>query len=176
MVRDILIWPDPRLKEKALPVDAVDGEIQRLVDDMFETMYAAEGVGLAAPQIGVSKRIAVIDTSVSEDVEPFVMINPTIVSREGELKYREGCLSVPGEAEEVTRAATVRVRFLDRDGKPRELEASGLTATAIQHETDHLDGVLFVDYLSSLKRELIKKRMKRLKKQREAEAEGAAAE
>jgi peptide deformylase len=176
MVRDILIWPDPRLKEKALPVDGVDAEIQRLIDDMFETMYAAEGVGLAAPQIGVSKRIAVIDTSASEDVEPFVMINPTIVSREGELKYREGCLSVPGEAEEVTRAGTVRVRFLDRDGKPRELEATGLTATAIQHETDHLDGVLFVDYLSSLKRELIKKRMKRLKKQREAEAEGAAAE
>ena len=178
MVRDILIWPDPRLKEKAVPVDGVDADLQRLIDDMFETMYAAEGVGLAAPQIGVMKRVVVIDTSATdEDVEPFAMINPVIVAREGESKYKEGCLSVPGEAEDVTRAAVVRVRFLDRDGQPKELEATGLTGVAVQHECDHLDGVLFVDYLSSLKRELIKKRMKRLKKAREEEdREGAAAE
>lgn len=176
MIRDILIWPDPRLKEKAVPVDGIDADLQRLIDDMFETMYAAEGVGLAAPQLGVMRRVVVIDTSAAdEEVEPFAMINPVIVSREGEYRYKEGCLSVPGEAEEVTRASVVRVRFLDRNGQPKELEATGLTGVAVQHECDHLDGVLFVDYLSSLKRELIKKRMKRLKKQREEDARGGAA-
>jgi len=164
MVREILIWPDPRLKEKAVPVDAVDAGVRALIDDMFETMYAADGVGLAAPQIGVLQRIVVVDTSGSdEDVAPFAMINPEIVETEGAIRYREGCLSVPGEAEEVKRAARVRVRFLDRDGNPVEMEATGLTAVCIQHECDHLNGVLFVDHLSSLKRELIRKRMKRLK-------------
>ena len=164
MVREILIWPDPRLKEKALPVASVDDDVRRLVDDMFETMYAAEGVGLAATQIGVHQREVVVDTSSSdEEVRPFAMINPEILETEGTMKYREGCLSVPGEAEEVKRAARVKVRFLDRDGRQVEMEATGLTAVCIQHECDHLEGVLFVDHLSSLKRELIKKRMKRLK-------------
>lgn len=176
MIREILIWPDPRLKEKAVPVDAVDETIRTLVDDMFETMYAADGVGLAAPQIGVLQRVIVIDTSPAEEEgEPLALINPEILEKEGTLKWREGCLSVPGEAEEVTRSARVRVRFLDRDGAPKELEATGLTAVAIQHECDHLDGVLFVDYLSTLKRELIRKRMKRVKAERVEDAQPARA-
>ncbi|HWV38507.1 MAG TPA: peptide deformylase [Vulgatibacter sp.] len=176
MVREILIWPDPRLKEKAAPVAAVDDSIRALVDDMFETMYAADGVGLAAPQIGVLQRVIVIDTSaVDEDVQPVALINPEILESEGTTQYREGCLSVPGEAEEVTRAARVRVRYLDRDGAQQELEATGLLAIAVQHECDHLEGVLFVDYLSTLKRELIRKRMKRLKRERAEELEAARA-
>lgn len=172
MVREILIWPDPRLKEKAAPVAFVDDSIRKLVDDMFETMYAAEGVGLAAPQIGVLHRVIVIDTSVvDEGVQPVALINPEILEREGTTQYREGCLSVPGEAEEVTRSARVKVRYLDRDGAPQELDATGLLAIAVQHECDHLDGVLFVDYLSTLKRELIRKRMKRVKKERAEEQE-----
>lgn len=176
MVREILIWPDPRLKEKAAPVAAVDDSIRKLVDDMFETMYAAEGVGLAAPQIGVLQRVIVIDTTgVDEGVKPIALINPEIVGTEGTTQYREGCLSVPGEAEEVTRAEQVRVRFLDVDGNQQELEATGLLAIAVQHECDHLNGVLFVDYLSTLKRELIRKRMKRVKKERAEEQTGAQA-
>ena len=176
MVREILIWPDPRLKEKAAPVAAVDDSIRKLVDDMFETMYAAEGVGLAAPQIGVLQRVIVIDTSgIDEGVRPIALINPEIVETEGTTQYREGCLSVPGEAEEVTRAAQVRVRFLDVDGNQQEIDTTGLLAIAVQHECDHLNGVLFVDYLSTLKRELIRKRMKRVKKDRADEHAGAQA-
>ena len=170
MVREILIWPDPRLKEKAVPVDAVDASVRSLIDDMFETMYRADGVGLAAPQIGVLQRVVVVDTSsADEDVKPFAMINPEVLEADGSMKYREGCLSVPGEAEEVKRAAHVKVRFLDREGTPVEMEATGLTAVCIQHEIDHLEGVLFVDHLSALKRELIKKRMKRLKQEKTSE-------
>lgn len=169
MIREILIWPDPRLKERAVPVEAVDASVRSLIDDMFETMYAAEGVGLAAPQIGVLQRVVVIDTG--EEPGAFAMINPEILSTEGTIKYREGCLSIPGEEEEVKRAAKVRVRFLDREGRPTELEATGLTAVCIQHEIDHLEGVLFVDHLSSLKRELIRKRMKRLKSGQGSRAE-----
>lgn len=168
MIREILIWPDPRLKQKAVPVEAVDASITRLVDDMFETMYAAEGVGLAAPQIGVLQRVIVCDTSTADEgVKPVALINPEIVEAEGRRVYREGCLSIPGEAEEVERAARVRVRYLDRDGRPQELEATGLLAVCVQHEIDHLDGTLFVDHISSLKREFIRKRMKRLKLERE---------
>jgi len=175
MIREILIWPDPRLKEKALPVEAVDASIRTLVDDMFETMYAADGVGLAAPQIGVLQRVIVIDTSAADEVgTPLALINPEILESRGTTQWREGCLSIPGEAEEVTRSAEVRVRFLDRDGAVQELEATGLTAIAIQHECDHLDGVLFVDHLSTLKRELIRKRMKRLKAEKAAEARESA--
>ncbi|WP_373044377.1 peptide deformylase [Vulgatibacter sp.] len=168
MVREILIWPDPRLKEKALPVEAVDANVRALIDDMFETMYRADGVGLAATQIGVMQRVVTVDTSgADEDVKPFAMINPEILETEGSMKYKEGCLSVPGEAEEVKRAAFVKVRFLDRDGNPVEMEATGLTAVCIQHEVDHLNGVVFVDHLSALKRELIRKRMKRVKSEKE---------
>ncbi len=170
MVREILIWPDPVLKKKASPVARVDDSTRALVNDMFETMYAADGVGLAAPQIGVLKNIIVLDTSPRQpESKPVAMINPEIVSTEGRTVYTEGCLSIPGEAEDVERAAKVKVQFLDPDGKQQTLEAEGLLAVAIQHETDHLLGRMFVDYLSSLKREMIRKRMKRLKAERQAQ-------
>jgi peptide deformylase len=160
MVREVLIYPDPRLKQKAKPVAKVDAEIRALVKDMAETMYAEEGVGLAATQLGIPKRILVIDTAPRQEGEKLrVFINPELVSAEGRTKYTEGCLSIPGEAEEIERFAKVSVRALDEHGKPFELEAEGLLAIALQHEMDHLDGVLFVDRLSSLKRGLIRKRM-----------------
>lgn len=164
MVREILIWPDPVLKKKASTVAQVDDSIRSLVNDMFETMYAADGVGLAAPQIGVLKQVIVLDTTPRQpESKPVAMINPQILTQEGSTRTSEGCLSIPGEAEEVDRAAKVTVKFLDVDGQEQTLEADGLLAVAIQHETDHLHGTMFVDYLSPLKRELIKKRMKRLK-------------
>jgi peptide deformylase len=170
MLRDILIWPHPTLKKKASPVADVDDSIRALVNDMFETMYAADGVGLAAPQIGVLKNIIVLDTTPRQpDSKPIAMINPEITAKEGQILYREGCLSIPGEAEEVERAAQVQVKFLDVAGKLRTLEADGLLAVAIQHETDHLVGTMFVDHLSALKRELIKKRMARVKAEKSEE-------
>ena len=170
MVRDIVIWPDPVLKKPAAPVARVDDEIRKLIDDMAETMYAADGVGLAAPQVGVSKRIVVIDTSPRQEGQKLVhLVNPRIVKTEGETVYTEGCLSIPGEAEEVERAAKVWVEALDREGKPFEIVGEGLLGIALQHELDHLDGILFVDHLSSLKRELIRKRMKKLKAERASE-------
>jgi len=172
MVREIVIWPDPVLKEKATPVEVVDDEIRRLLDDMAETMYAADGVGLAAPQVGISKRIVVIDTSPRDPDQRLVrLVNPEIVRTEGKTTFTEGCLSLPGEAEEVERALRVWVRALDYDGKPFEIEgAGGLLAIALQHEIDHLEGTVFVDHLSSLKRELIRRRMNKLKAERAAEA------
>jgi peptide deformylase len=169
MVREILIWPDPKLREQSKPVEKVDDEIRQLVDDMFETMRASNGVGLAAPQVGVSKRVVVIDVSArQEEIKPLVLINPKITRTEGERVYEEGCLSVPGEAEEVVRADKVWVTALDRDGREFSLEADQLLAIAVQHELDHLDGTLFVDRISALKRELIKRRMKRVKAERAA--------
>jgi peptide deformylase len=171
MVRDIVIWPDPVLKEVAAHVARVDDGVRRLLDDMAQTMYAADGVGLAAPQVAVGRRVIVIDTSPRQEGQRLIhLVNPEIVKYEGKVTSSEGCLSIPGEAEEVERAAKVWVRALGYDGKPFELEADGLLAVAVQHETDHLNGVLFVDYLSSLKREIIRKRMKRLKAERDAEA------
>ncbi len=170
MIREIVIWPDPVLKELARPVDRVDDSIRSLLDDMAETMYAADGVGLAAPQIAERKRVIVIDTSPRQEGQKLIhLVNPEIVRLEGETTYTEGCLSIPGEAEDVERAAKAWVRALDYHGKPFELEADGLLAIALQHEIDHLDGTLFVDHLSSLKRELIKKRMKKLKAEKAAE-------
>jgi peptide deformylase len=167
MVRDILIWPDPILKKKASPVARVDEPIRALVKDLFETMYAADGVGLAAPQIGVLKRVIVLDTRPRQpESQPLAMINPEIVAMEGETTYNEGCLSIPGEAEDVDRAAVVTVRYLDVDGNEQTLVADGLLAIAVQHETDHLEGTVFVDRISALKRDLIRKRMKRLKAER----------
>jgi peptide deformylase len=170
MVREIVIWPDPVLKEIAAPIGLVDDAVRALLDDMAETMYAADGVGLAAPQIAVLQRAIVIDTSPRQEGQKLVhLVNPEIVRTEGTTTSTEGCLSIPGEAEEVERAAKVWVRALDYHGRPFELEADGLLAIAIQHETDHLDGTLFVDHLSSLKRETIKRRMKRLKAERAAD-------
>jgi peptide deformylase len=170
MVREIVIWPDPVLKKTSAPVPRVDEEIRQLLDDLAETMYAAEGVGLAAPQVGISKRVVVIDTSPRQEGQKLLhLVNPEILKSEGETVFTEGCLSVPGEAEEVERAAKVWVRANGRDGRIFEIEADGLLAIALQHEIDHLDGTLFVDHLSSLKRELIRKRMKKLKEERASE-------
>ena len=171
MVREIVIWPDPVLKQVAAPVDRVDDTVRRLLDDMAETMYAADGVGLAAPQVGVGRRVIVIDTSPRQPEQKLIhLVNPEIVLAEGTTVYTEGCLSIPGEAEDVERAAKVRVRALDYHGKPFEIEAEGdLLAIALQHEIDHLQGTVFVDHLSSLKRELIRRRMKKLKAERASE-------
>jgi peptide deformylase len=164
MIREIVIWPDPILKRAARPVEKVDAAVRRLLDDMAETMYAAEGVGLAAPQVAELRRCIVIDTSPRQEGQKLIhLVNPEIVKTEGTTTYNEGCLSIPGEAEEVERAAKVWVRALDYSGKPFELECEGLLAIAAQHEIDHLQGVVFVDHLSSLKREIIRRRMKKLK-------------
>ncbi len=170
MIREILIWPDPVLKQPARSVERVDDGVRRLLDDMAETMYAADGVGLAAPQVGELVRCIVIDTSPKQEGQHLIhLVNPEIVLAEGVTTYTEGCLSIPGEAEEVERAARVVVRALDRSGKPFELDCDGLLNIAVQHEMDHLQGTLFVDHLSALKRELIRKRMKKLKAEKAAE-------
>lgn len=160
----ILHFPDPRLRTRAAPVTQVDASIRRLVDDMFDTMYDAPGIGLAATQVDVHQRVIVIDVS-EEKNEPRVFINPEIISRDGVEQMDEGCLSVPGVYETVERAEKVKVRALNRDGQPFELEADGLLAVCIQHEMDHLEGKLFVDYLSSLKRERIRKKLEKLRRQ-----------
>lgn len=157
---EILHFPDPRLRQKAIAVTTVDDSIRRLIDDMFETMYAAPGIGLAATQVNVHKRIVVIDIS-EEKNQPLVLINPTILEHDGEEEMEEGCLSVPGFAETVRRADWIRVSALDRRGNPFELSTDGLLAVCIQHELDHLDGKLFVDYLSSLKRDRIRKKLEK---------------
>ncbi|HEX9206336.1 MAG TPA: peptide deformylase [Candidatus Deferrimicrobiaceae bacterium] len=150
MRRNILVYPDPFLARKAAPVSAVDDRVRTLIGDMFETMYAAEGVGLAAPQVGVGKRVIVLDVSpVDETVPPMAIVNPEIVERKGSVAGEEGCLSVPGVQGEVCRAETVVVRGLDPEGKPVHLSAAGILSRALQHEIDHLDGVLFIDRISS---------------------------
>ncbi|HEY6132840.1 MAG TPA: peptide deformylase [Rubrivivax sp.] len=163
----ILKFPDPRLHTVARPVAAVDARIRQLVDDMLETMYAADGVGLAATQVDVHERVIVMDTSENHD-RPLVLINPELVRRSEELAFsEEGCLSVPDTYDKVARHAQVTVRALGRDGAPYELDAEGLTAVCIQHEMDHLQGRVFVEYLSALKRDRIRTRM--LKRVREAQ-------
>ncbi|QOF04940.1 peptide deformylase [Xanthomonas campestris] len=162
----ILEFPDPRLRTKAVPVDAakvVSPAFQTLLDDMFQTMYEAPGIGLAASQVDVHKRFMVIDVSEEKDA-PQVFINPEIVTRQGEQVYQEGCLSVPGIFADVSRADAITVRYLDRQGQPQELSTDGLLAVCIQHEMDHLDGKLFVDYLSPLKREMVRKKLAKLRK------------
>ncbi|CAN7181816.1 peptide deformylase [Pseudoxanthomonas sp. LjRoot168] len=162
----ILEFPDPRLRTKAAPVDAgyvTTPAFQRLLDDMFETMYDAPGIGLAASQVDVHQRFMVIDIS-EEKNQPQVFINPELSDKAGEQVYQEGCLSVPGIFADVTRADEVTVRFLDRQGQPQELRADGLLAVCIQHEMDHLDGKLFVDYLSPLKREMVRKKLAKQRK------------
>ena len=162
----ILEFPDPRLRTQAAtvePADLATPAFQALIDDMFETMYDAPGIGLAASQVDVHKRFMVID--VSEDrSRPMVFANPEIVASEGGQVYQEGCLSVPGIYADVTRADTITVRFLDRQGQPQELTTDGLLAVCIQHEMDHLVGKLFVDYLSPLKREMVKKKLAKARK------------
>lgn len=158
----ILHFPDPRLRQHAAPVAEVDAEIRQLVDDMFETMYAAPGIGLAAVQVNILKQVIVLD--ISEDKsQPLCLINPEIIASSDEEQMEEGCLSVPGVYEEVTRAKTITVNYLDRDGKLQELETDGLLAVCIQHEMDHLVGKLFVDYLSEMKRTRIRKKMEKVR-------------
>ncbi len=168
-IRDILILPDKRLRLKSEPVKAVDAALRALVDDMFATMYEAPGIGLAAIQIGVPQRVVTMDLAKKDDPpEPMVFLNPEILSASDETStYEEGCLSIPEYYEEVERPATVRIRYLDLDGKTVEEEASGLFATCIQHEIDHLNGVLFVDYLSKLKRDRVLKKFTKLAKRGE---------
>ncbi len=161
----ILHYPDPRLRTKAAPVKQVDDKVRTLIDDMFETMYDAPGIGLAASQVDVHQRIIVIDVSEGRD-EPNVYINPEIELLGDKLEAEEGCLSVPGFYETVTRFDRIRVSALDRDGQPFTQEAQGLLAVCVQHECDHLDGKLFVDYLSSLKRTRIRKKLTKLQRQR----------
>ncbi|MCX4189797.1 peptide deformylase [Methylophaga sp. OBS3] len=164
-ILNILHFPDPRLRNKALPVETVDDEIRQLAHDMLETMYEAPGIGLAATQVNVTKRVIVIDIS-DDKSEPLFLINPELVTTEGEREYQEGCLSVPEAYEIVTRADTIRFKALDLDGKPFEMDAEGLLATCVQHEIDHLDGKLFVDYLSNLKRDRIRKKLEKHQKQK----------
>ena len=155
---DILVYPDPRLRRKALPVEYVDDEIRQLIRDMAETMYQAPGIGLAATQVNVSKRVMVIDHS-DERNELQVFINPVIRNRQGETETEEGCLSVPGIVAPVKRAEAITVTALDHEGRINEFMASGILAVCVQHELDHLDGKVFVDYLSRLKRERIRKQL-----------------
>lgn len=167
---NILHFPDPRLRNKALPVAQVNDEIRTLVENMFETMYANQGIGLAATQVNVAQRVVVMDVSMQKD-KPLCFINPEITLRDGSVESEEGCLSVPDTYDAVQRAATITVRALDRTGKAFELNADGLLAICIQHEIDHLDGKLFVDYLSPLKKQRIRKRLEkqeRLERQRQA--------
>ncbi len=169
-VHEIIILPDKRLRLVSEPVKHVDAGIKKLVEDMFETMYKAPGIGLAAIQIGVTKRVITMDLSKKEDDhEPQVFINPEIVwSSEDTAKYEEGCLSIPDYYEEVERPTRVKVKYLDRAGKPREVEAKGLFATCLQHEIDHINGVLFIDHLSKLKRDRVIKKFAKAAKKVEA--------
>ncbi len=160
----ILEFPDPRLRTRAVPVTRFDAELKQLVADMFETMYAAQGVGLAATQVNVHQRVLVADMSEGRD-QPLALINAEIVSREGSQVYQEGCLSFPGVYADVTRALKVQVKAQDADGNPITVEAEGPLAVCIQHELDHLAGKVFVDYLSPLKRNLLLKRLEKQRKQ-----------
>jgi peptide deformylase len=167
-VRDILILPDPRLRLVSQPVGAIDAEIRGLIADMFETMYAAPGIGLAAIQIGVPRRVITLDLAKKdEEKKPQVFINPAILSTSADRStYEEGCLSIPEYYEEVERAAEVKFRYLDLNGSEHQLDATGLLATCVQHEIDHLNGVLFIDHLSKLKRDrIIKKFTKAAKRE-----------
>ena len=166
-LRDIIILPDKRLRQESEPVKAVDAEVRALVDDMFETMYKAPGVGLAAIQVGVAKRIVTVDTAKKDEPkQPQVFINPEVVwTSEEKSTYEEGCLSIPEYYEEVERPQQVKVRFIDLAGRAQEVEANGLLATVLQHEIDHTNGILFIDHISKLKRDrVIKKFIKAAKR------------
>ncbi len=166
---DILIHPDPRLKKVCPPVTVVTDDLRRLADDMLQTMYAAPGIGLAAPQVGVMTRLIVMDCVKEEGAEPrpMALFNPEVTWASDETNtYEEGCLSIPDQYADVERPAEVRVRWLDRDGKAQEEQFDGLWATCVQHEIDHLNGKLFIDYLKPLKRQLITRRMVKLKREK----------
>lgn len=166
-IRTILEFPDPRLRTRAQPVTRFDGDLHRVIDDMLETMYAAPGIGLAATQVDVHQRLIVIDLSADKSA-PLILINPEILASEGQIETEEGCLSVPGYFDEVKRASKIRLRAQDRDGNVFERDCEDLLAVCVQHEMDHIDGKLFVDYLSSLKRERIRKKLEKERKERAA--------
>jgi len=163
-ILQVLYHPDPRLRIKAAPVAVVDDEVRLLAADMMETMYVAPGIGLAATQVNVHRRLLVVDVSETHD-QPFCLINPTLLQKEGVERMEEGCLSVPGVFEEVERAERIRVRFQDLEGHTVERDADSLLAVCIQHEMDHLEGKLFLDYLSPLKRSRITKKLTKVQKQ-----------
>jgi peptide deformylase len=165
-IHPIITIPDPVLRKEADAIERVDADLRRLMDDMLATMYDAPGVGLAAPQIGISRRLIVMDAGRDdEDRDPLVMVNPEILDLSDEMRvHEEGCLSIPEVTAEVERPAEVRVAFLDREGKPQEVELEGIWATIVQHEIDHLNGVLFIDYLSRLKRDMIVKKFTKAKR------------
>ena len=168
-IRPILTIPDRLLRKKAIPIERVDEELRRLIDDMLATMYNAPGIGLAAPQIGVSRRLIVMDPAKDEAPKaPIIMVNPEILERSDELRvHEEGCLSIPDYTAEIERPATTRVAYIDREGRKQETELKGIWSTLVQHEIDHLNGILFIDYLSRLKREMV---VRKYTKQKRAEA------
>ncbi len=165
--RKIVIEPDPILRKKSEILEKVDGELRKLLDDMLETMYSAPGIGLAAVQVGILKRLIVIDISKEKDKKnPLFLINPEIISKsENTSTYEEGCLSLPGHFAEIERPAECHVKYIDYEGKKKEIKASGLLSTCIQHELDHLNGILFIDYLSKLKKDMIIKKLVKQKKE-----------
>ncbi|MGA7964911.1 MAG: peptide deformylase [Gammaproteobacteria bacterium] len=169
----ILHFPDPRLRQPGVPVETFDAALERTVEDMFETMYAAPGIGLAATQVGITLQLAVIDVSENKN-ERRVLINPELISREGGCDSEEGCLSVPDYFDTVTRAERVHVRAQDQYGKPYELEAEGLLAVCVQHEMDHLNGQLFIDYLSDLKRRRVRRQLEKARRESRSPASGSA--
>lgn len=173
----IIVAPDPRLKRLSQPIEQVDDDIRQLMDDMLETMYKAPGIGLAAPQIGVLKRVIVVDVArEGEDPQPLQIANPEIVSvSDDDATYEEGCLSLPDHFAEVVRPASARIRYLDRNNELREIDADGLLAVCIQHEIDHLDGILFVDHITALKRNMILRKLTKLKKEQARRAGKEAA-
>jgi peptide deformylase len=167
MIRPILIHPDPRLKKVCDPVTEITPELRSLAEDMLETMYDAPGIGLAAPQVGVTRRLIVMDCIKEGTPEPVMLFNPVVVwSSEDRSVYEEGCLSIPDIYNEITRPAEVAVRWLDMDGREQERQFAGIWATCVQHEIDHLDGKLFIDYLGALKRQMITRKMEKLKRER----------
>lgn len=164
-VLDILLAPDPKLTTPCEPVKVIDNDLSKLLDDMLDTMYAAPGIGLAAPQIGILKRFFVVDVADGDNKEPRFFVNPEIIERsENQNVYEEGCLSLPKQFGDVERSDRIKIRYQNRHGKMQDLEAEGMLARCIQHELDHLDGVLFVDHLSSLKRRMILRRMAKIKR------------
>ena len=169
MLRKILTEPDPILRKKCEPLEKVDAETKKLMDDMLETMYAAPGIGLAAVQVGILKRLVVIDISKTEEKkQPIFLINPQIIRQSKKTSvYEEGCLSLPGQFAEIERPAECTLKYIDYNGKEKELKADGLLATCVQHEVDHLNGILFIDYLSKLKKDMIIKKL--VKQQKEIE-------
>ncbi|WP_431298251.1 peptide deformylase [Tabrizicola sp. BL-A-41-H6] len=170
MIRPILIHPDPRLKKRCEPVGEITDEVRKLAADMLETMYDAPGIGLAAPQVGVMKRVLVMDCIKEGPAEPMVLVNPVVEWVSEDLTvYEEGCLSIPEQYADVKRPAEVRVRWTDLEGAEQERQFSGLWATCVQHEIDHLDGKLFIDYLGPLKRQMITRKMEKLKRERARE-------